>query len=50
MCSGSFASTNGGPGEAAPDVGGEGQGLNEPVRGTSAVEETEGREGRTRND
>lgn len=45
-CTLDFLFTNGGPGEAAPDVGGESQGLESSVRGTSVVEETEGREGR----
>jgi hypothetical protein len=37
-----FLFSIGSPGEAVQDIGREGQGLNEPVQGTSDVEETEG--------
>ena len=38
-----FSFSRGGPGGAAPDIGGENPGLDEPVRGASVVEEAEGR-------
>src|SRR5512135_154870 len=42
-CTSAFLFSRGGPGGAVTDVGGEDLGLNAPVRGTSVVEETEGR-------
>jgi hypothetical protein len=42
-CTSVLLFSRGGPGGAVPDVGGENPGPNEPGRGTSVVEETEGR-------